>query len=483
MTFEKEAYDLKEQFNNLIKLYKKHEKKKAERMQLSSDFYAQDEELKRKISLFYMEYRNFIKPRKNSLGTFKVDDYIAYKRMCKLEDKNLSDTTYKNNFSSDSTHSKVMSDDINTMGSLYHQKLYNNSYYRNTFSENPNLYSKDQRQVSGPFINTKDIYRPVEQSNFNTQSMYPHDMQFSRNSMFSVIQNKIPEQSFISHSKFNNRRIVNDKFDQPFSGNFNQAMSYKIQQPHVYPVNTFQKPIQHDTKTSFSSDIKSSSYSVESIKSPPNLGMHRSFKTPMFNSNYPFSSKNIVSPSHINNPNIVRSPNLQSKSPNMIYDSKQPTVTRLSYPRQTMPMMQTTGFYHQNSSDFVSNNSHMSTTHRPLSSTFYDKYVQNQVSINDIFQSKKAKTPEAKPIILNKCTLTNKKIDVLHSPAKFIEHKTIEKLTDKELSVEARNLLYEICDNFVEHIIVSTGNLADNNNKCDKDDLKMVLKMEFGIEF
>ncbi|WUR04138.1 putative transcription initiation factor TFIID subunit TAF12 [Vairimorpha necatrix] len=603
MSFEDEANILKNKFNNLVKLYKKHEKIKKDKNISDPDFFTKDNELNNSISLFFQEYGKFIKPRKNGLGIFNSEDFISYKMISQI--KSARDGV----FSRQEVERKAF-----TVGEIFENKDDEPEYFNETkpilndqkpiYNETKPLFKEDIPYIGGIYSsrspghsmrinNLKDKSPGIYNGRFigtnqppkmnysmnmpyNQSYSYKHIIQprpsinYESNKTVPSMSGKSPTYSRggnksptymranktspsynkpsvsptfnrpnvsptfnrpnvysrpdVAPSSFNkqnvsptfNRPNVSPTFSRPIvSPTFNRPnVSPTFDRPNIYSrqnipssymrennLNSFDRPPAFDRSPAFDGYNRTNESNIYNRPNIPSSYM-RSNVSPSFNrpNVSPSFNRPNVSPS-FNRPNIPPAymrPNISpentykpnSYSSNLSFTSMK-NIQTLSNPSKfrnvQSPILisntKRTGQYSRQTQipysirpGIGSSEYHMLDTNSNTS-TFYDKYVQNQISINDIIKSKKAKNTESKPVILNSCTVSNKKVDT------YVTKKTtLQDLTNKKIENEAEELLYEICDNFMEHIIVASGEYARENKRLNKEDIKFIMRMEFGLE-
>ncbi|EQB60740.1 transcription initiation factor tfiid subunit taf12 [Vairimorpha apis BRL 01] len=197
MNYEHEGQKIKEQFNMLIKQYKKHEKRKSETHHLDPEFQLKDEQLNAEISLFYKKYGNFIRKRKNSIGVFSVEDFVAYYKSNDLN--NLTNEKKNNNFV------YINHDNLST------QNLQNNYRQFDTQSTSGNILNIshnaiDENIKSGKIEKNERLHNSqFDKSDEILKNNYSYDIKTSDN---KIIDNSIK----IEHTKkFSNDEIFTEK--------------------------------------------------------------------------------------------------------------------------------------------------------------------------------------------------------------------------------------------------------------------------------
>ncbi|KAK6090646.1 hypothetical protein P3W45_000369 [Vairimorpha bombi] len=541
MNFEEEANNLKEKYNAMLKQYKKHEKRKKEGGQLDSEFYTRDEELNHRISIFFKEYGKFIRTRKNSMGTFSVDDYVSYNKLNLMK----MDGIYKDSISSTKksfTVDEVFKDD-DRQGYFKQGRHIQGGFYQ---AGNMDVRQGSLDNMQGGLDSKLGFLQgslenrgfpiggsPLDNKHgfMENKNLFPSSLDskgsynISKNGLNPMMDQK---GSFTSPSTFNQPSFfIGDRVPVINMGDRNPGLSLGRMKMGNHSPTNLNYPLNNNIMNySSRSKIEERSPNIHYNNSPTNINYNKSptninyNKSPNFNQspnfnkpsiglNYNYSTLNNINSSsnYINQNKMINTRKMESPSfmknmnPNIMYNmSNKYYNTRInsSYTRQNTQFIQNT--YMHNSSFMqgrpgymhpIKNEGFGMETPQNHPTSFYDKYVKNQISINDFIKSKKIKTDhtEVKPIILNKCIVANKKVDILYKEKDTMnlsddpDRKIIEDLLiNKPVDQKTKDLLYEICDNFVEHVVLSVGELTREKKKIEKKDLEFIFKMEFGME-
>jgi histone H3/H4 len=471
-TLEEEASKVRDRFNFLVKQYKKYEKKKISG---SEAFIVEREEIKKMLSLFFKEYGGFIRTRKNSFGTFDYDSYLLHLRKEEghYTKPNPVVDNYGELYSQDRERQFAPQDDFIRSNRIeykrpypldypmrHHHTEFVSGYYKNksNFNNSPNLPMSPNLISSNP-----TPFNSTQKSNFYEQyvnkKVTVYD--FIRNEKTQAPQEKTLYRSPVQksvitqqlHPQVNNIFNNNPPFIKPSTGKYTNTNLFSTTNLANNSNNSYSNSNSYSNNNSYTTN----SYSNFNQPTYPNNPIPSN--TPIYsNSQFP------PPPSSSSSSSTQFSPDFRSFRPPQFGNTP---LWKNQFAQMDTAKLQGRVIPHQN---FIRSNTY-NTIKKP------QKKVINE--------SKKVKIEEQP---LNQSL--SQSINIPSSSTSedyqkyFLEDLLKETGSDFKMSQNVSDFLYEFCDNFFEHLLLMSCALTSNGKKksvCVKD-VKMILKMEFGIQ-